>query len=119
MQIQIPVVNVDSCIAGGFANSMLLRQRSSLPTDEQTPSQEVKPPVQHKKKVKVVAQQNPELRADLVSRAAAVRDITGAAIDRGMALRELLKGGVLAGQPVFFQSRHGEILLTGENAVQR
>ncbi len=93
---------------------MLLKQRSSIPADEQTPEGE-EPLVQHK--VQVMAEQNEELRADLVSRAAAVRDITGAAIDRGIALREVLKGGVLASQPVFFQSRHGEILLTGETLV--
>lgn len=32
----------------------------------------------------------------------------------GMPL-QIMKGGVLAGQPVFFQSRHGQVLLTGES----
>ncbi len=59
-------------------------------------------------------QQNEELKAELVLKAAAVRDIMGFASERGIALREVLKGGVLSGQPVYFQSRHGPILNKGE-----
>ena len=60
-------------------------------------------------------QQNEELKAELVLKAAAVRDIMGFASERGIALREVLKGGVLSGQPVYFQSRHGPILNKGED----
>lgn len=61
----------------------------------------------------VAPQQNEALKTELVLRAASVRDIMGLASDRGIALREVLKGGVLAGQPVYFQSRHGPILNKG------
>ena len=88
--------------AGGFASSQLLKSRSGLaPGEEST----------------INPQQNEELKAELVGRAAAVRDIMGVAPDRGIALREVLKGGVLAGQAVYFQSRHGPILNKGEPAV--
>lgn len=86
-------------VAGGFGTSQLLKQRSGL-----APEQEVQ----------VAPQENEELKGQLVSRAAAVRDIMGVASDRGIALREVLKGGVLSGQPVYFQSRHGPILNKGE-----
>ena len=59
-------------------------------------------------------QQNEELKTELVLKAAAVRDIMGFASERGIALREVLKGGVLSGQSVYFQSRHGPILNKGE-----
>ena len=88
--------------AGGFASSQLLKSRSGLaPGEEAT----------------INPQQNEELKAELVCRAAAVRDIMGVASDRGIALREVLKGGVLARQAVYFQSRHGPILNKGEPAV--
>ena len=88
--------------AGGFASSQLLKSRSGLaPGEEAT----------------INPQQDEGLKAELVCRAAAVRDIMGVASDRGIALREVLKGGVLAGQAVYFQSRHGPILNKGEPAV--
>ena len=88
--------------AGGFASSQLLKSRSGLaPGEEAT----------------INPQQNEGLKAEHVSRAAAVRDIMGVASDRGIALREVLKGGVLAGQAVYFQSRHGPILNKGVPAV--
>ena len=84
--------------AGGFASSQLLKSRSGLaPGEEAT----------------INPQQNEGLKAELVCRAAAVRDIMGVASDRGIALREVLKGGVLARQAVYFQSRHGPILNKG------
>lgn len=78
--------------------SALLKQRSGLAPDEE---------------IVVAPQQNEALKRELVLRAASVRDIMGLASDRGIALREVLKGGVLAGQPVYFQSRHGPILNKG------
>ncbi|CAK0734199.1 hypothetical protein CVIRNUC_000397 [Coccomyxa viridis] len=84
--------------AGGFASSQLLKSRSGLaPGEEAT----------------INPQQDEGLKAELICRAAAVRDIMGVASDRGIALREVLKGGVLAGQAVYFQSRHGPILNKG------
>ena len=98
--------------AGGFANSMLLRQRSSVPLEE-----EVGPAARGSAgphaMVVVNAGHDEALKAALVEQAAAVRDITGAALDRGITLREVLKGGALRGQSVFFQSRHGDLLLNG------
>jgi hypothetical protein len=104
---------------GGFANSVLLRQRSSIAVgeaeeEEEEEEEEGREGEQTQAVLQVRSEQDDDLRADLVGRAAAVRDIMGAALDRGITLREILKGGVLAGQPVFFQSRHGQILLTGE-----
>ncbi len=100
--------------AGGFANSMLLRQRSSLPLEEEAaPADRGGSARPAPTTVTVQAGHDEALKATLVDKAAAVRDITGAAIDRGITLREVLKGGALRGQPVFFQSRHGDLLLNG------
>ncbi|BDA40764.1 probable chromodomain-helicase-DNA-binding protein 4 at N-terminal half [Coccomyxa sp. Obi] len=103
-------------LAGGFANSMLLRQRSSVPLDEDVAA----PPApasgagKAPPRLKINAGYDEALKAALVEQAAAVRDITGVALDKGITLREVLKGGALCGQPVFFQSRHGNLTLTGD-----
>jgi len=86
-------------IAGGFGTSQLLKERSGLAPGEE---------------IQVSPQENEELKKELVLKAAAVRDIMGLASERGIALREVLKGGVLSGQPVYFKSRHGPILNKGE-----
>ncbi len=97
-QTRDPYAPVD---VGGFGTSQLLRERSGLGPNEE---------------IQVAPQQNEELKAELVLKAAAVRDIMGFASERGIALREVLKGGVLSGQPVYFQSRHGPILNKGEES---
>ncbi|CAL8466932.1 g6468 [Coccomyxa elongata] len=102
-------------LAGGFANSMLLRQRSSVPLDEDMAALPAPASGAGKAlpRLKINAGHDEALKAALVEQAAAVRDITGVALDKGITLRELLKGGALCGQPVFFQSRHGNLTLTG------
>ena len=92
---------------------MLLRQRSSVPLEEEAgPAARIGAETQA---TLVNAGHDEVLKAALVEQAAAVRDITGAALDRGITLREVLKGGALRGQPVFFQSRHGDLLLNGSH----
>ncbi len=94
---------------------MLLRQRSSVPLDEDMAALPAPASGAGKAlpRLKINAGHDEALKAALVEQAAAVRDITGVALEKGITLRELLKGGALCGQPVFFQSRQGNLTLTG------
>jgi len=118
---------------GGFANSTLLRQRSSVPLEDNTGApaegeeQEeddllLRQPTAAEAAAQAAAAAEPAgqdeaLKAALVDQAATVRDIMGVAVDKGITLREVLKGGALAGQPVYFQSRHGHLHLTGAHGA--
>ena len=53
-----------------------------------------------------------ELRALLVGRAAAARDLGGWPAGRALTLRAVMRSGVLAGQPLHFRSHQGDLLLS-------
>lgn len=55
----------------------------------------------------------PELRALLVGRAAAARDMAAWPAARPLTLRAVMRTGVLGGQPVHFRSHTGDLLLSG------